>query len=146
MEPFFCSQDQGPAGSSPAVTKGIPAPGAAGRGNQTGGCRFPVAERLRDDRGLQGRGQGLRLRGFRGYLRKRGISHTILEKRDQQCHRRIRGRDGGRPPRFDRETYRRRNTIERRFNRLRTSAASPPGTTKPPPSCEAAAPLASFLL
>ncbi|MFJ2567212.1 transposase [Streptomyces sp. NPDC087568] len=59
-------------------------------------------------------------RGFRAYLRKRGISHTIPEKRDQQRHRRNRGRDGGRPPRFDREIYRRRNTVERCFNRLKS--------------------------
>jgi transposase len=40
-------------------------------------------------------------------------------KRDQQRHRRNRGRDGGRPPQFDRDIYRRRHIVERRFNRLK---------------------------
>ena len=58
-------------------------------------------------------------RGFRAYLRKRGIAHTIPEKADQQRHRLNRGRRGGRPPGFDREAYRRRNIVERCFNRLK---------------------------
>ncbi|WP_078912769.1 IS5 family transposase [Streptomyces sp. NRRL S-646] len=58
-------------------------------------------------------------RGFRAYLRKHGIAHTIPEKNDQRRHRQNRGRRGGRPPAFDRETYRRRNIIERCFNRLK---------------------------
>ncbi|WP_375165714.1 IS5 family transposase [Streptomyces sp.] len=72
-------------------------------------------------------------RGFRSYLRNRGIACTIPEKNDQQQHRRNRGRRGGRPPAFDRQIYRRRNVVERCFNRLKVSAASPPGTTRPPP-------------
>jgi transposase len=58
-------------------------------------------------------------RGLRAYLRKCGIAHTIPEKRDQQRHRRNRGRDGGRPPQFDRDIYRRRPIVERCFNRLK---------------------------
>ncbi|MFF8940626.1 IS5 family transposase [Streptomyces paradoxus] len=58
-------------------------------------------------------------RGFRAYLRKRGIAHTIPEKADQQRHQLARRRHGGRPPGSDRETYRRRNMIERCFNRLK---------------------------
>ncbi|WP_413104799.1 transposase [Streptomyces sp. Inha503] len=56
--------------------------------------------------------------GFRAYLRKRGIGHTIPEKTDQQ-HRRKGGRRGGRPPGFDREIYCRRNIVERCFNALK---------------------------
>ncbi|AKZ53687.1 hypothetical protein SAM23877_0638 [Streptomyces ambofaciens ATCC 23877] len=44
---------------------------------------------------------------------KRGIAHTIPEKTDQRRHRLRRGGHGGRPPRYERETYRRRNLIER---------------------------------
>lgn len=58
-------------------------------------------------------------RGFPAYLRKRGIVHTIPEKADQRRHRLRRGFRGGRPPGFDRETYRQRNLIERCFNRLK---------------------------
>ncbi|GAA1708104.1 hypothetical protein GCM10009680_56140 [Streptomyces yatensis] len=50
-------------------------------------------------------------RGFRVHLRRRGITHTVPEKTDQQRHHR--GSRGGRPPACDRETYRRRNTIDR---------------------------------
>ena len=45
-------------------------------------------------------------------LRRRGIPHTIPERRDQQRQRRAKGRRGGRPPAFDRLAYRRRNAIE----------------------------------
>ncbi|WP_425580144.1 transposase [Streptomyces polychromogenes] len=72
-------------------------------------------------------------RGFRACLRKRGIGHTIPEKSDQKKHRRNRGRRGGRPTGFNSETYRRRNTVERCFNQLKASVASPPHTRRPPP-------------
>jgi len=49
-------------------------------------------------------------RGLRAYPRGRGIGHTVPEKQDQKRHRRNRGRRGGRPPHFDREIYRQRNT------------------------------------
>jgi transposase len=55
-------------------------------------------------------------RGFRAYLRRRGIAHTIPEKADQRRHRLRRGSRGGRLPGFGRETYRRRNLVERCFN------------------------------
>ncbi|WP_420718693.1 transposase [Streptomyces sp. NRRL S-813] len=73
-----------------------------------GVCARPLLERLRVLRLDRGRprcrpahvvaDRAYASRGFRAYLRKRGISHTIPEKRDQQRHRRNRGRDGGRPP------------------------------------------------
>ncbi|WP_158795142.1 transposase [Streptomyces sp. NRRL S-337] len=59
-------------------------------------------------------------RGFRGYLRRRGIAHTIPEKTDQQRHRHHRGRLGGRPPGFNREAYRRHNRVGRCFNQLKS--------------------------
>ena len=85
-------------------------------------------------------------RGFRAYLRKRGIAHTIPEKTDQQRHRRNRCRRGGRPPRFDREVYRRRNTVERCFNWLKSFRGIATRYDKTAASCEAAVCLASLLL
>ncbi|GGR10957.1 transposase [Streptomyces netropsis] len=55
----------------------------------------------------------------RGYLRRRGIPHTIPERPDQKRHRQNRGSRGGRPTGFDREAYRKRNTVERAINRLK---------------------------
>jgi len=84
--------------------------------------------------------------GFRAYLRKRGIGHTIQEKTDQQRHRRNRGSRGGRPPAFDRQIYRQRNIVERCFNRLKGFRGIATRYEKTATSYEAAVTLASFLL
>jgi transposase len=55
----------------------------------------------------------------RAYLRKRGITAIIPVKEDQKTNRRNRGRHGGRPPAFDREQYKGRNTVERCFSKLK---------------------------
>jgi transposase len=55
----------------------------------------------------------------RARLREMRIRHTIPEKSDQIAWRKARGSAGGRPPRFDPEAYRHRNTVERGFNRLK---------------------------
>ena len=55
----------------------------------------------------------------RAYLRKRGIKAVIPVKEDQKNHRRNRGTHGGRPPTFDREQYKDRNTVERCFGKLK---------------------------
>lgn len=68
-----------------------------------------------------------RLLGDKGYssprcrraLRRRGIPHTIPERRDQRAQRAAKGARGGRPPAFNRDAYRRRNVIERCINRLK---------------------------
>jgi transposase len=52
-------------------------------------------------------------------LRRRGIRVVIPEKFDQLAYRKAKGSRGGRPPRFDAETYRDRNVVERAFNRLK---------------------------
>ena len=52
----------------------------------------------------------------RTLLRQRGIPHTIPERSDQ---RERRARRPGRPLTFNRERYRRRNVVERAFNRLK---------------------------
>ncbi|GAA3482056.1 hypothetical protein GCM10018966_065880 [Streptomyces yanii] len=85
-------------------------------------------------------------RGFRAYLRRRGIGHTIPQKADQRRHRHNRGRHGSRPPGFDREVYRRRNTVERCFNTLTHFRGIATRYDKTATSYEAAVSLASFLL
>jgi hypothetical protein len=44
---------------------------------------------------------------------------VIPVPKDQRRHRLRRGNRGGRPPAFDRETYKQRNTVERCINRLK---------------------------
>ncbi|GGX67290.1 IS5 family transposase [Streptomyces hiroshimensis] len=58
-------------------------------------------------------------RAIRDHLRRRGIKAVIPIPADQQAHRRRRGSYGGRPPAFDREAYKQRNTVERCINRLK---------------------------
>ena len=58
-------------------------------------------------------------RAIRQHLRRRGIRTVIPVPADQQANRLRRGSRGGRPPAFDRETYKQRNTVERCINRLK---------------------------
>ncbi len=58
-------------------------------------------------------------RAIREHLRKRGIRVVIPVPADQRGHRLRRGSQGGRPPAFDREAYKQRNTVERCINRLK---------------------------
>lgn len=68
-----------------------------------------------------------RLLGDKGYssaanrrmLARRKIAVTIPERADQLANRRRRGRTGGRPYAFDTTTYKRRNVVERCFNRFK---------------------------
>ncbi len=59
----------------------------------------------------------------REYLRRQGIRHSIPEKIDSQAARLRKGSHGGRPPGFDEERYKKRNTIERAISRLKKSRA-----------------------
>jgi transposase len=59
----------------------------------------------------------------RQYLRTRGIRHTIPEKTDSQAARLRKGSRGGRPPGFDENRYKKRNTVERAINRLKQHRA-----------------------
>ncbi|MFB7678516.1 IS5 family transposase [Kitasatospora purpeofusca] len=59
----------------------------------------------------------------RQYLRRRAIRHTIPEKADSRAARLRKGSRGGRPPGFDEERYKERNTVERTINRLKNSRA-----------------------
>jgi Transposase DDE domain len=58
-------------------------------------------------------------RAIRFHLRRRRITATIPEPADQQANRRHRGAHGGRPPEFDAERYKQRNTVERCINKLK---------------------------
>ncbi|MCX4502044.1 IS5 family transposase [Streptomyces anulatus] len=59
----------------------------------------------------------------RNYLRRQGIRHTIPEKTDSRAARLRKGSRGGRPPGFDEERYKKRNTVERAINRLKQHRA-----------------------
>ena len=63
-------------------------------------------ERLIADRGYS-------FPSCRRLLRRQGIPHVIPELKNQRKRRQ------GRPPKFDRKTYRRRNVVERCVNRLK---------------------------
>jgi putative transposase len=55
----------------------------------------------------------------RAHLRAKKIAHTIPERSDQIKLRKDKGSAGGRPPAFDAEIYKDRNTVERGFGRLK---------------------------
>ncbi|MGK5676654.1 IS5 family transposase [Micromonospora sp. URMC 106] len=52
-------------------------------------------------------------------LRHRGIRHVVPERSDQVARRAAMGSAGGRPPAFDKAIYKKRNVVERCFNRLK---------------------------
>jgi transposase len=56
-------------------------------------------------------------KAIRSHLRHRGIKTTIPERADQQANRARLGNKGGRPPKFDPETYKQRNAVERCINK-----------------------------
>jgi transposase len=60
--------------------------------------------------------RGYSFEGCPRLLRRRGISHTIPERKDQKERR---GGRPGRRPGLDREAYQRRNVVERCVNRLK---------------------------
>jgi transposase len=62
-------------------------------------------------------------RAIRSHLRRRHIKADIPEKDDQRKARAAKGAAGGRPPRFDPEIYKQRNTAERAINKLKASRA-----------------------
>jgi transposase len=62
--------------------------------------------------------------GNRAWLRRHHITAVIPVKEDQKKHRRNRGRAGGRPPVFDASWYKKRNTVERCFSKLKQFRAA----------------------
>lgn len=57
--------------------------------------------------------------GIRAHLRRRGVKAVIPVKDDQAAARAKKGSRGGRPPAFDADAYRDRNTVERAVARLK---------------------------
>jgi transposase len=62
-------------------------------------------------------------RDIRVQLRRRGIKATIPQPADQRANRIRRGANGGRPPAFNTERYKDRNTVERCINKLKSHRA-----------------------
>lgn len=62
-------------------------------------------------------------RRIRDQLRRRRIRAVIAEPADQTANRRRRGSAGGRPPAFDADAYRQRNTVERAVRKLKAHRA-----------------------
>jgi transposase len=62
-------------------------------------------------------------RTIRSCLRRRRIKATIPQKSDQPKARAAKGSAGGRPPTFDPEAYKQRNTTERTINKLKAFRA-----------------------
>jgi transposase len=67
--------------------------------------------------------RGYRYSTCRRLLRRRGITHTIPERSDQQQARARRGARGGRPPKVDPRRYRQGNVVERAIARLKQHRA-----------------------
>ncbi|WP_371917118.1 IS5 family transposase [Streptomyces sp. IMTB 2501] len=59
-------------------------------------------------------------RAIRHHLRIRGIRAGVPQPANQIVNRKSKGRNGGRPPVFDREANKQRNTVERCINRLKS--------------------------
>jgi transposase len=90
--------------------------------------------------------KGYSSRAIRSYLRSRRIAAVIPERADQQANRARRGRRGGRPPAFDPVVYRRRNVVERCFNRLKQYRAIATRYDKTALSYQAMIDLATLIL
>ncbi|MFI5553489.1 IS5 family transposase [Streptomyces sp. NPDC051738] len=85
-------------------------------------------------------------RAIRSHLRRRGIRAVIPQPSDQVGHRLRRGRLGGRPPGFDSEAYKQRNTVERCINRLKQWRGLATRTDKLAITYQAALHLAGILI
>ncbi|MEU4090543.1 IS5 family transposase [Streptomyces aureus] len=85
-------------------------------------------------------------RAIRGHLRRRGIRAVIPQPADQVGHCLRRGRAGGRPPRFDVETYKERNAVERCIARLKQWRGLAMRTDKLAIAYQAALHLAAILM
>ena len=68
-------------------------------------------------------GKAYSSKAARSGLRRRHIQAVIPEPAGQIANRRRRGQHGGRPPSFDADLYKQRNTAERAINKLRQHRA-----------------------
>ncbi|MEU2338741.1 IS5 family transposase [Streptomyces sp. NPDC013172] len=85
-------------------------------------------------------------RAIRTHLRRRQIRAVIPQPSDQIGHRLRRGRRGGRPPGFDADAYKQRNTVERCINRLKQWRGLATRTDKLAIAYQAALHLAAILI
>ncbi|MCE3033758.1 transposase, partial [Streptomyces sp. CMSTAAHL-2] len=85
-------------------------------------------------------------RAIRSHLRRRQIRAVIPQPSDQIGHRLRRGRHGGRPPDFDVDAYKQRNTVERCINRLKQWRGLATRTDKLAITYQAALHLAAILI
>ncbi|KES03750.1 transposase [Streptomyces toyocaensis] len=85
-------------------------------------------------------------RAIRTHLRRRQIRTVIPQPSDQIGHRLRRGRRGGRPPGFDADAYKQRNTVERCINRLKQWRGLATRTDKLAIAYQAALHLAAILI
>lgn len=58
-------------------------------------------------------------RTIRSHLRRRGSRSVIPQSADQAANRKGSAGCGGRPPAFDRDAYKQRNTVERCINKIK---------------------------
>ncbi|GAA0523056.1 hypothetical protein GCM10010390_26690 [Streptomyces mordarskii] len=86
-------------------------------------CRGSPLAGLIQSRTASAQTRGLQQPPNRRYLRRRGIRHVIPEKADQAANRARRGSAGGQPPGFDKDRYKKRNTVERAINKLKAFPA-----------------------
>ncbi|WP_433261558.1 IS5 family transposase [Actinosynnema sp. CS-041913] len=85
-------------------------------------------------------------RAIRAHLRERHVRTVIPQPADQVRHRRRRGSHGGRPPTFDPEAYKGRNTVERCIARLKQWRGLAMRTDKLAIAYQAALHLAAILI
>lgn len=90
--------------------------------------------------------KGYSSKAVRTWLRRRSIRHTLPERADQIRNRLKCGSRGGRPPAFARQFYKRRNVVERCFNRLKQWRGVATRYDKTAESYQAAVTLASLLM
>jgi transposase len=104
----------------------------------------PGRPRVRPDHVIGDKGYSSK--AIRAWLRRRGVGHTIPERSDQIRNRLRRGHRGGRPPAFHKQLYKRRNVVERCFNRLKQRRGIATRYEKTAEPYQAAVTLASLLM
>ncbi|MFD7771302.1 IS5 family transposase [Streptomyces sp. NPDC059787] len=85
-------------------------------------------------------------RAIRTHLRRRGIRAVIPQPADQAANRKRLGSRGGRPPAFDRDAYKQRNTVERCINKLKQWPGLATRYDKTATICPAALHIAGILI